>query len=219
MSSALMENRHGLIVDGRVSEANGTAERDEAEAMIGAVPGRHPITVGGDKAEAALRPAQRDRCDTQDFVASIRGLKATPHVAQNTKYRRPAIDGRTTRHPGYGLSQRTRKRLAELKGIAPLRCPRKRDRGRIEWQLKLSAAACDLIRVALCASGGSPSRQTWPTHPIGASWPRQPSMRAKLCSSRRPKRTPMSSTLLGRAVAGTRSTMRMSRAIAEANSG
>jgi hypothetical protein len=109
-----MENRHGLIADGRVSEANSTTEREEVEAMIGAVPGRHPITVGGNKAESALRPAQRDRRDTQDFVASMRGLEATPHVAQNTKYRRPAIDGRNTRHPGYGLSQRTRKRLAGL---------------------------------------------------------------------------------------------------------
>jgi hypothetical protein len=140
MGHALMENRHGLIVDGRVSEASGTAERDEAEAMIKAVPGRHPITVGGDKGY-----------DTQDFVAGVRALKATPHVAQNTKNRRSAIDGRTTRHPGYGLSQRARKRIEEafgwMKEIALLRRARHRGKDRIDWQFKLAAAAYNLIRM------------------------------------------------------------------------
>ena len=88
----LMENRHGLIVDDRVSEANGTAERDEAQTMIAAIPGRHRITVGGDK-----------NFDTAGFVAALRDLNATPHVAQNTSNRRSAIDGRTTRHPGYAV--------------------------------------------------------------------------------------------------------------------
>ena len=140
MGHALMENRHGLIVDGRVSEASGTAERDEAEAMIKAVPGRHPITVGGDKGY-----------DTQDFVAGVRALKATPHVAQNTKNRRSAIDGRTTRHPGYAQSQRTRKRIEEafgwIKEIALLRRARHRGKDRIDWQFKLAAAAYNLIRM------------------------------------------------------------------------
>jgi hypothetical protein len=97
---ALMENRHGLLVDSRVSEANGTAEREVAETMLAAVPGRHPITVGGDKG-----------FDTRGFVAVLRDLKVTPHVAQNTTNRRSAIDGRTTRHPGYVVSQRIRKRI------------------------------------------------------------------------------------------------------------
>jgi hypothetical protein len=135
-----MENRHGLIVDSRVSEASGTAERDEAEAMIAAVPGRHPITVGGDKGY-----------DTQGFVAGMRGLKATSHVAQNTRNRRSAIDGRTTRHPGYGQSQRARKRIEGafgwIKEIALLRRARHRGRGRIDWQFKLAAAAYNLIRL------------------------------------------------------------------------
>ncbi len=140
MGHALMENRHGLIVDSRVSEASGTAERAEAQAMIGAVPGRHPITVGGDKGY-----------DTQGFVAGVRTLKATPHVAQNTTNRRSAIDGRTTRHPGYGLSQRTRKRIEEafgwIKEIALLRRARHRGKDRIDWQFKLAAAAYNLIRM------------------------------------------------------------------------
>jgi transposase len=140
MGHALMENRHGLIVDGRVSEASGTAERDEAQAMIKAVPGRHPITVGGDKGY-----------DTQDFVAGVRALKATPHVAQNTTNRRSAIDGRTTRHPGYELSQRARKRIEEafgwIKEIALLRRARHRGKDRIDWQFKLAAAAYNLIRL------------------------------------------------------------------------
>jgi hypothetical protein len=78
MGHALMENRHGLSVDGRVGEANGTAERDEATAMLAAIPGRHPVTVGGDK-----------RCDTAGFGSDVRALKVTPRVA------------RTTRHPGH----------------------------------------------------------------------------------------------------------------------
>ena len=88
MGHLLMENRHGLIVDGRLSEANGTAERDVAQAMVAAIPGRHRITVGGDK-----------NFDTAGFVAALHELNATPHVAQNTSNRRSAIDGRTTRHP------------------------------------------------------------------------------------------------------------------------
>jgi hypothetical protein len=102
MGHALMENRHGLIVDGRVSEATGTAERDEARGMVEALPGRHRITLGADK-----------NFDTQGFVAGLRALNATPHVAQNTSGRRSAIDRRTTRHPGYALSQRARKRIEE----------------------------------------------------------------------------------------------------------
>jgi transposase len=101
----LMENRHGLLVDGRVSEANGTAERDTAETMLAAVPGRHSITVGGDKS-----------FDTAGFVAALRKLEVIPHVAQNTSNRRSAIDRRTTRHPGYAVSQQVRKRIEEAFG-------------------------------------------------------------------------------------------------------
>jgi hypothetical protein len=137
---ALMENRHGLLVDSRVSEANGTAERDVAETMLAAVPGRHPITVGGDKG-----------FDTRGFVAALRDLKVTPHVAQNTTNRRSAIDGRTTRHPGYVVSQRIRKRIEEafgwIKEIALQRRARHRGKDRVGWQFTLAAAAYNLIRL------------------------------------------------------------------------
>jgi hypothetical protein len=137
---ALMENRHGLLVDGRVSEAGGTAERDQAALMIADRPGRHRITVAGDKG-----------FDTTGFVAGMRTLNATPHVARNTANRRSAIDGRTTRHPGYAASQRVRKRIEEafgwIKEIALLRRARHRGKARIGWQFTLAAAAYNLIRL------------------------------------------------------------------------
>jgi transposase len=140
MGHALMENRHGLLVDGRVSEANGTAERDEAEMMIADRPGRRRITVAGDKG-----------FDTAGFVRAMRKLHVTPHVAQNTTNRRSAIDGRTTRHPGYEVSQRIRKRIEEafgwIKEIALLRRARHRGRERVGWQFTLAAAAYNLIRL------------------------------------------------------------------------
>ena len=140
MGHALMENRHGLVVDSAVSAASGTAERDEARGMVAALPGRQRITLGADK-----------HFDTQGFVAGLRALNATPHVAQNTTNRRSAIDGRTTRHPGDELSQRARKRIEEafgwLKEVALLRRARHRGVGRVGWQFTLAAAAYNLIRL------------------------------------------------------------------------
>jgi transposase len=140
MGHALMENRHGLLVDGRVSEASGTAERDGAVALTAGIPGRHRITVGGDKG-----------FDTTSFVAAMRELNVTPHVAQNATSRSSAIDGRTTRHPSYEVSQRIRKRIEEafgwIKEIALLRRARHRGKARIGWQFTLAAAAYDLIRL------------------------------------------------------------------------
>jgi Transposase DDE domain len=140
MGHLLMENRHGLIVDGRLGEATGTAERDEAEAMVATIPGRHRITVGGDKS-----------FDTAGFVAAMKRLKATPHVTQNTSHRRSAIDRRTTRHPGYAVSQRLRKRIEEgfgwIKEIALQRRARHRGKDRVGWQFTLAAAAYNLIRL------------------------------------------------------------------------
>jgi hypothetical protein len=103
----LIENRNGLIVNTEVFEANGTAERDAAMAMLEQIPGTKQVTVGGDKAY-----------DTADFVAECRNLKVTPHVAQNLE--RPggsAIDARTTQHAGYAISQRKRKRIEECYGL------------------------------------------------------------------------------------------------------
>ena len=140
MGHLLMENRHGLLVDGRVSEANGTAERDLAQTMLADLPGRHRITVGGDKG-----------FDTKGFVAVLKGLNATAHVAQNTSNRRSAIDRRTTRHPGYAVSQRIRKRIEVgvgwIKEIALQRRARHRGKARVGWQFTLAAAAYNLIRL------------------------------------------------------------------------
>jgi len=104
---ALMENRNGLVVDIRVAEANGTAERSVALEMIGdALPGANRITLGADKAY-----------DTKDFVLECKMRNVTPHVAQNkSASRSSAIDERTTRHPGYETSQRIRKRVEEIWG-------------------------------------------------------------------------------------------------------
>jgi hypothetical protein len=95
----LMENRNGLVTDVEVLQANGTAERDAALVMIERIPGDQSVTVGADK-----------NYDTQDFVAETRHMNATPHVAQNNRNRKSAIDGRTTRHAGYAISQQKRKR-------------------------------------------------------------------------------------------------------------
>ena len=107
--NALMENRNGLLVDFRVAPATGTAERDTALTMIDeSLPGSKLITLGADKGY-----------DTWKFVNLCRMRKVTPHVAQNTGRKGgSAIDGRTTRHPGYSVSQRIRKRVEEIFGWA-----------------------------------------------------------------------------------------------------
>src|SRR5437764_4662919 len=99
----LVENRNGLIVAAEVFVANGRAERDAALVMLEQIPGTKPVTVGGDKG-----------FDTRDFVAECRHLGVTPHVAQNLARRGgSAIDGRTTQHSSYALSQKKRKRIEE----------------------------------------------------------------------------------------------------------
>jgi transposase len=140
MGHLLMENRNGLIVDALVTPATGTAEREAALAMLGRQAGRHHATLGADKAY-----------DTAGFVADLRALNVTPHVAQNTASRRSAIDGRTTRHPGYAVSQRLRKRIEEsfgwIKTTGGLRKTRHRGIERVGWMFTLTAAACNLIRL------------------------------------------------------------------------
>ena len=140
MGHALMENRSGLVVDAELTRAAGTAERLAALAMLGAVAredGRR-VTLGADKG-----------CDTADFVMEVRELNAVPHVAQNTAGRRSAIDGRTTRHPGYAASQRIRKRIEEVfgwtKSSAGHRKTRFRGLPRVRFTFTLAAAACNLI--------------------------------------------------------------------------
>src|SRR5512143_83154 len=135
-----MENRSGLGVEVRLTPATGTAERTAAVAMVEALPGRYRITVGADRAY-----------DSKDFVATVRKLEAAPHVAQNTSNRRSAIDGRTTRHPGYAISLRIRKRIEEVFGwirtTAGFRKTRHRGTARVGWMFPLTAAACNLIRL------------------------------------------------------------------------
>jgi transposase len=139
MGHLMMENRNGLIVDARLTEANGTAERTTALDMIedNAKPGS---TVGADK-----------NYDTADFVAGCRERGCTPHVSQNDTNRRSAIDARTTRHPGYRISTIKRKRIEEpfgwIKTVGGLRKTRHRGRGLVEWFFVLTAAAYNLVRI------------------------------------------------------------------------
>src|ERR1700751_766558 len=139
MGHLMMENRNSLIVDARLTEANGTAERATALDMIKDNVERGS-TVGGDK-----------NFDTADFVASCRKLGCTPHVSQNASNRRSAIDGRTTRHPGYRISTIKRKRIEEpfgwMKTVGGLRKTRHRGRGLVECFFVLAAAAYNLIRI------------------------------------------------------------------------
>jgi transposase len=136
-----IENRNGLIVDTELFQANGTAERYAALVMLERIPGAERVTVGADKGY-----------DTKDFVAECRNLNVTPHVAQNTN--RPggsAIDGRTTRHSGYAISQRKRKRIEEsfgwLKTIALMRKVRHRGIHKVGWVFTFAAAAYNLVRM------------------------------------------------------------------------
>jgi len=137
----LMENRNGLVVDARLTPATGTAEREAAIDMLNEVPGRDRITVGADKAY-----------DTADFVANLRAMKVTPHVAQNINAHRGSnIDARTTRHAGYEISQVIRKRIEEANGwiktVAGMARTLHRGVDRVEWMFHLRATAYDLVRL------------------------------------------------------------------------
>jgi len=136
----LMENRNGLVTDLEVLQANGTAERDAALVMIERIPGDQSVTVGADK-----------NYDTQDFVAETRHMNATPHVAQNNKNRKSAIDGRTTRHGGYAISQQKRKRIEEIFGwmktVGGMRKLRHRGLELVGWMFTLAAATYNMVRI------------------------------------------------------------------------
>jgi transposase len=137
---ALMENRNGIFVDARLTRVSGHAERLAALDMIGPRADRpHAITLDGDK-----------NFDTKDFVMELREINVTPHVAQNTS-RASAIDGRTTRHVGYAISQRIRKRIEEgfgwMKTIAGLRKTKYRGLEKVGWAFTFGAAAYNLVRL------------------------------------------------------------------------
>jgi len=139
--SVMIENRNGLVVDTELLQCNGTAERDAAMMMAERAEGMAPITVGADKAY-----------DTKDFVSEMRGMNVTPHVSQNIKRSGgSAIDGRTTRHEGYQVSQRKRKRIEEvfgwMKTVGILRKTRHRGLETVRWVFTFTAAAYNLVRM------------------------------------------------------------------------
>ena len=141
LGHVLMENRNGLAVAAKLSLANGTAERETALALIKQRPPKPRMTLSGDKAY-----------DTRNFVRELRASGVVPHVAQNDK--RPggsAIDQRTTRHPGYQLSQRKRKRVEEifgwLKTVGLLRKTRHRGLEDVGWLFQFATAAYNLVRI------------------------------------------------------------------------
>jgi transposase len=133
----LMENRHGIVVDSCVTAATSRSEREAGLAMVERLTSRK-ATIGGDKGY-----------DTMAFVEGVRDLGYTPHIAAKRKH--SAIDGRTTRHPGYVISQRKRKRVEEvfgwMKTVATLRKTRHRGTRRVDWVFRFGLAAYNLVRM------------------------------------------------------------------------
>jgi transposase len=146
MGHALMENRHGLAVGGGISQATGIAERQTALDLIDSRRWRKRITLGADKAY-----------DVTQFVHDLRDRSVTPHIAidghlsKSGKRRKTAVDGRTTRHAGYGISQRCRKRIEEvfgwIKSSAGLAKVKLRGRKRVDAAFTMALAAYNLIRL------------------------------------------------------------------------
>jgi len=143
----LMENRSGLIVDACLTGADGHAERIAALAMIEPRADRpRAITLGADKAY-----------DAEDFVNELRSMNVRPHVAQNDNGRRSAIDRRTTRHAGYAMSQKIRKRIEEgfgwIKTVGGQRKTRFKGKDRVGWAFIFAAAAYNLVRLPRLLQG------------------------------------------------------------------
>lgn len=146
MGHILMENRNGLVVGAMLTPANGTAEREAALAMVDGLGARRRITLAGDKA-----------FDVREFIGDLRERKVTPHIARNERVdkngvlRRSALDARTTRHPGYAISLRIRKRIEEvfgwIKTTGSLRKTRHRGTEKVAWMFTLTAAAYNLVRM------------------------------------------------------------------------
>jgi transposase len=135
---AVIDNRHGLVVNAVATPATGRAERDAGVELASALP--DGATLGADKGY-----------DTRGFVEALRSLGVTPHVAQNTSNRSSAIDGRTTRHPGYLVSQRKRKLIEEvfgwLKTVGLMRKLRHRGTPRVDWMFTFATAVYNLVRI------------------------------------------------------------------------
>ena len=140
-ANVLIENRNGLVVDTELVQCSGTAERDAALRMAERIEGENRVTMGADKGY-----------DTRGFVRDLGDRKVTPHVSQNTnRAGGSAIDGRTTRHLGYQVSQRKRKRIEEvfgwLKTVGMLRKTRHRGVFKVGWVFTFAAAAYNLVRM------------------------------------------------------------------------
>ena len=134
-----MDNRHGLAVAGRLTLATNRSEREAAlEMAADDMPGQGRATLGADKGY-----------DVRWFVETLRALKITPHIAAKAKY--GTIDGRTTRHTGYEVSQRKRKRVEQvfgwLKVVGMMRKTRHRGLRRVGWMFVFSLAAHNLVRM------------------------------------------------------------------------
>lgn len=145
MGHVLMENRNGLAVDSRLSQATGTAERDAAVEMAMGMPGEYQKTICGDK-----------NYDESKCVNNLREMGVTPHVAQNEHAkRRSSIDDRTTRHPGYEISIRKRKRIEEIfgwvKDYGLMRKTHFRGQAKVEWRFTFALGVYNLVRMSnLC---------------------------------------------------------------------
>ena len=137
LGHVVIENRHGLVVNSRLTRATGRAEWEAAWAMAKQIPGRRRATLGADK-----------HYDDRDFVTCVRTLNVTPHVAQKEI---TALDARTTRHSGYAVSLRFRKRIEEvfgwLKTVGLCRQARFRGRERVGWMFTFAVAAYNLVRL------------------------------------------------------------------------
>ncbi len=140
MGHLMIDNRHGLATDACVTIASGTAEREAAVQMAGKIPGMGRVTLAADKGY-----------DTRDCIRKLRDRNVTPHVAQNDTNRRSAIDRRTTRHPGYEVSQKKRKLVEQMFGWAKtvglMRKTRHRGTERVDWMFIFTAAAFNLVRM------------------------------------------------------------------------
>ena len=140
MGHAIIENRNGIVVTAITTQATGTAERDTAQEMMAELSGARRITLGADK-----------NYDTKDFVRALRELNVTPHVSQNNINRKSAIDGRTTKSPGYQISVRKRKRIEQvfgwLKTVGGFRKLRFVGLNKVDWMFQYALSAYNLVRI------------------------------------------------------------------------
>jgi transposase len=143
LGHVMVENRHGFIVEAMLTQADGTAEADAAILMADAMRKRRRgrrFTLGADKAY-----------DSRDLVSTLQAMNITPHVAQNNKNRRSAIDGRTTRHRGYAMSQSRRpiieRAFGWLKTVAGMKKVKLRGLEKVSWLFQYAVAAYNLWRI------------------------------------------------------------------------